>query len=197
MNDLTIQSVFETRTMTSREIANLCKKRHKYVLVDIRALLEVGRDLRPTSGCVFTESTYLDKQNKSQPMFILNFKAACFLSAKYSDAFLMEVIDRWFAAEQKLIALENEKIKALENDLQVCLIQNKQFKPTLDFKMIWAMACEAGLIIHDRIPAFGWRVTDKGKFMFSNTGTGVKRKPPFLAMDSDDLYEYLSNFMSH
>ena len=155
MNDLTIQSVFETMSMTSREIAKLHNKKHKSILRDIREMIIDRHNFVPI------ESTFLDVGGREQPMFILGAREVfAFISQKYpesSDA----IFDRLVANEQKIIASENAKIKALENDLTVCLLQNEtSFEKDLELQELWSFAAEHGLLTKEPVIIKSvWRVT--------------------------------------
>ncbi|WP_083793230.1 Rha family transcriptional regulator [Pseudovibrio sp. JE062] len=53
-------------TMTSKEIADLCGKRHDNVLVDIKKML---KDLN--GGLLKFQETYIDQWNRAQPCYRL------------------------------------------------------------------------------------------------------------------------------
>ena len=128
--------------MSSREIAELCEKRHDHVIRDIRRMLE---DLEQEKGAPkfggtsseapavqgFKESVYLDVQGKERPEILLNFELTMTLISGYNVVLRNRIIKRWQELElqqqQIQLAKQNNKILALENKLQDAQIKARQF----------------------------------------------------------------------
>ena len=85
----------ELRSMTSLEIAELTGKRHDSVLRDIRAMLE-----ELEIGAHKFVGTYLDVQNKPQPMYNLPKRECLTLVSGYSAKLRAAIIDRWLELEE-------------------------------------------------------------------------------------------------
>jgi Rha family phage regulatory protein len=79
-----------TITMTSREIAELTGKEHGHVMRDIRAMFETLEIGQSTFG-----ASYLNSQNKEQPMFRLPYDETICLLTGYDAKARMAVIKRW------------------------------------------------------------------------------------------------------
>jgi Rha family phage regulatory protein len=77
-------------TMTSREIAELTGKEHGHVMRDIRAMFETLEIGQSTFG-----ASYLNSQNKEQPMFRLPYDETICLLTGYDAKARMAVIKRW------------------------------------------------------------------------------------------------------
>lgn len=82
--------------MTSLEISQLAEKRHDHVMRDIRDLIDQGA----IGLSSFGESSYVNQQNKSQPMYSLDFEASMVLVTGYDAKRRSAVIKRWVALER-------------------------------------------------------------------------------------------------
>lgn len=89
-NELAVLSG-KTKRMGTREIAELTGKEHKNVLRDVRNLIEQGAIGRLS----FEPSSYLNEQNKPQPMYELDFDATMTLITGYDAVLRAKVITRW------------------------------------------------------------------------------------------------------
>jgi len=126
--DLTI--IKNELTMSSREIAELCGKEHKNVMADIREISDqIGR-------LIFEQSSYINSQNKTQPMYLLNKKNTLLLVSGYSVILRQKIIDRLEELEnqQSKPTLPQTYVEALTQLLAVAKenealqIENKQVK---------------------------------------------------------------------
>lgn len=70
------------RTMTSLEIADIVNKEHKNVMRDIRD--EISKLGIEKGQLIFEPSSYINSQNKEQPMFLLTLDGVLQLGARYS-----------------------------------------------------------------------------------------------------------------
>ncbi|ENN91941.1 anti-repressor protein [Bartonella bovis 91-4] len=98
MNDL-VKNPQTTLTMSSREIAKLCGKRHDHVMRDIKKMLE---ELYSEGGLPKFGGTYLDKQKKTQNCFNLPKRECLILISGYSTVLRAKIIDRWMELEGQL-----------------------------------------------------------------------------------------------
>lgn len=81
-------------TMSSREIANLCEKRHDHVMRDIRKMLNDLREDAPKFGAVYDGGN-----GESRPCFNLPKDLTLTLVAGYSTVLRKRIIDRWLELE--------------------------------------------------------------------------------------------------
>ncbi|WP_273724321.1 phage regulatory protein/antirepressor Ant [Bartonella sp. AU18XJBT] len=88
------------QTMSSREIAELCSKRHDHVMRDIKRILE---ELYHEGGLPKFGGTYLDKQGKPQNCYNLPKRECLILVSGYSTALRAKIIDRWQELEKQVI----------------------------------------------------------------------------------------------
>ena len=138
---LTDISNFEN-LMSSREIAELCEKRHDHVIRDIRRMLEYLEPKKdePKFGGIsveaptvqgFKESVYLDAYGREKPEYLLNFELTMTLIAGYNVVLRNRIIKRWRELElqQQQIQLtkQSKQLLALENKLQDAQIKACQF----------------------------------------------------------------------
>ena len=138
---LTDISNFEN-LMSSREIAELCEKRHDHVIRDIRRMLEYLEPKKdePKFGGIsveaptvqgFKESVYLDAYGREKPEYLLNFELTMTLIAGYNVVLRNRIIKRWRELElqQQQIQLtkQSKQLLALENKLQDAQIKARQF----------------------------------------------------------------------
>lgn len=120
----------ETHTMSSREIAELCEKRHDHVMRDIRVMLV---ELHGERGLPRFGASYLNAQNKPQPCFNLPKRETLILVSGYNLTMRARIIDRWqeleagapaftlpkdFASALRALADESEKSATLEAKVQ-------------------------------------------------------------------------------
>ncbi len=89
--------------MTSLELAEITGKNHADVLRDIRDEIE---KLGEKGLSIFAESSYINSQNKKQPMFEFSKKGAMQIALRYSAEIRFKVIE-------KLEELENKNSPAL------------------------------------------------------------------------------------
>lgn len=83
-------------TLSSREIAELCGKRHDHVMCDIKKILEElysERDFPKFGG------TYLDRQGKTQNCYNLPKRECLILVSGYSTVLRSKIIDCWIELE--------------------------------------------------------------------------------------------------
>ncbi|ALE03518.1 Anti-repressor protein [Bartonella ancashensis] len=95
----TVNNSATVQTMSSREIAELCGKRHHNVMRDIRQMLE---ELYPEGGLIKFDYTYLNRQGKPQNCYHLPKRECLILVSGYSTALRAKIIDRWQALEAKI-----------------------------------------------------------------------------------------------
>lgn len=95
MNSIVLCS--EVLTMTSREIAELCEKRHDNVMADCRKLADFyAQTYSPEKSGEFVKSTtYTDSTGRSLPCFELNKQACLDLVTGYSLPHRHAVNRRW------------------------------------------------------------------------------------------------------
>ncbi|WP_375618923.1 MULTISPECIES: Rha family transcriptional regulator, partial [unclassified Bartonella] len=88
-------------TMSSREIAELCSKRHDHVMRDIKKMLE---ELNvPKFGVVDFSGYYLDSKGESRPCYNLPKRECLILVSGYSTALRAKIIDRWQELEKQAV----------------------------------------------------------------------------------------------
>ncbi len=89
-----------TQTMSSREIAELCSKRHDHVMRDIKKMLEELN--APKFGVVDFSGYYLDSKGESRPCYNLLKRECLILVSGYSTALRAKIIDRWQELEKQV-----------------------------------------------------------------------------------------------
>lgn len=83
-----------TKTMTSREIAELTNKRHDHVVRDIRNMIE-QIEAAPDLGWLCEQATYTDAQGKERVQYILDYDATMTLVTGYSAELRLRIVKRW------------------------------------------------------------------------------------------------------
>lgn len=112
-------------SMTSLEIATVTGKQHKNVLRDIDNLLE---DLGSELSRGFKSSTYLDSNNTSRRLFVLDRDSTYCLMAGYDGKARMKIIKRWQELETRALASPS----AEEMEARILARVMEQVKPLLD-----------------------------------------------------------------
>lgn len=88
-------------TMSSREIAGLCEKRHDHVMADIRNMLNELKIQSPEFS-----GDYIDSKGRTYPCFYLPKDLTLTLIAGYNVILRKRIIDRW----QELEAKQTERL---------------------------------------------------------------------------------------
>ncbi|WP_254475288.1 phage regulatory protein/antirepressor Ant [Bartonella sp. B1098] len=88
------------QTMSSREIAELCDKRHDHVMRDIKKMLEELN--APKFGVVDFSDYYLDSKGETRPCYNLPKRECLILVSGYSTALRAKIIDRWQELEKQV-----------------------------------------------------------------------------------------------
>lgn len=89
MNIQTLQTN-NNQTMSSREIADLCNKRHDHVKRDIEVMLnQIELDI-PKFGCI-----YFDSMNRQQTEYMLDKDLTITLVAGYNAQLRYRIVKRW------------------------------------------------------------------------------------------------------
>lgn len=90
-------------TMSSREVAELCEKRHDNVMVDVEKLLNYYKELYTPekAGVLISLSDYVASNGKSNKQYLLSKDAVLDLITGYSLPHRHAVNQRWQELEQK------------------------------------------------------------------------------------------------
>ena len=100
---MSLHSLPLTLTLSSREIATLCEKRHDHVLRDIDAILTSSENngLEPPSlGAHYTSTTYSSVQGKELREYLCTKKGTLLLVTGYSVEHRLRLINRWEQLEE-------------------------------------------------------------------------------------------------
>ena len=114
---MNLTSLQNTPTMSSREIATLCDKRHDNVMADIRKMLnELGLYAPDFSG------TYTTEQGNQYECFNLPKRECLILVSGYNLKLRTKIIDRWQELEQattpRLPQTYLEALRALADEVE-------------------------------------------------------------------------------
>lgn len=94
----------EQKTLTSMEVAEMVGKDHKNILRDIRGYNEELCQLKIEPSDFFTESTYQNSQNKTQPCYLVTKKGCEFIAHKLTGIkgteFTAKYINRFHEMEE-------------------------------------------------------------------------------------------------
>ena len=117
MDELTNITQHSQPTMSSREIATLCDKRHDNVMADIRKMLnELGLYAPDFSG------TYTTEQGNQYECFNLPKRECLILVSGYNLKLRTKIIDRWQELEQattpRLPQTYLEALRALADEVE-------------------------------------------------------------------------------
>lgn len=96
MNELS--NLHNSKTMSSREIAELTGKLHFNIMRDIKTLIGQGA----FNGFKFEAAKYIDAQGKPRPEYFLDFDATMTLVTGYNAVLRAKVIKRWRELEESV-----------------------------------------------------------------------------------------------
>ncbi|UNE54415.1 Rha family transcriptional regulator [Bartonella machadoae] len=88
-----------TQTMSSHEIAELCGKKHKNVMRDIKQIFNELK-FEPVDFI----GTYVDAKGENRPCYHLPKRECLILVSGYSTALRAKIIDRWQALEAQAVS---------------------------------------------------------------------------------------------
>lgn len=125
MAELTIR---QDEVMTSREIADLYGKPHNDTLKKIRKLEKAYVQVFGGEG-KFSQSSYLNAQNKEQPEILLNKSQALFVASRFDAVLHAKVQKRWeeLESQNSTPALPSNYKEALEH-LLIQVDKNEQLE---------------------------------------------------------------------
>ena len=124
MNEL--MNVESRNTLTSLEVAEITGKRHDNVLSDIRD--EISKLGEERGRLIFQPTTYIDNFNRSQPMFLLNYKGVLQLGARYNAETRFKLIEKIEQLQkpmtiEDMIILQANEMKSVKHRIDI--VENK------------------------------------------------------------------------
>lgn len=122
MNDMTVGGFGrkdQTQTMSSREIAELCDKRHDNVTADIRKMLV---ELHGESDLLKFQGIEKDARNRDQTVFLLPKRETLILVSGYNLTMRAKIIDRW--QELEAVVLDPQRALSDPASLRHLLLEN-------------------------------------------------------------------------
>lgn len=103
---MTMTTINTTISMTSREIAEVTGKQHRNVMADIRKMVnDLTKEGIEIGVLSFQQSSYINSQNKQQPMLVIDKDLTMNLILSYSAPLRFKVIKRVgeLEAENKML----------------------------------------------------------------------------------------------
>jgi len=124
MNEL--MNVESRNTLTSLEVAQIVGKEHKNILADIRD--EISKLGEERGRLIFQPTTYIDNFNRSQPMFLLNYKGVLQLGARYNAETRFKLIEKIEQLQkpmtiEDMIILQANEMKSVKHRIDI--VENK------------------------------------------------------------------------
>ena len=143
MNEIVYRGESNQPLTNSKLVAEVFEKEHKNVMQSIRKLME-GTAQNSAVRQMFSESTYLNEQNKEQPMFIMNQDGFTLLAMGFNGKKAMEFKLKYIEAfnamkrqiEQSKPSVPQNYLEALkslvksEEEKQQLALENKQQQAT-------------------------------------------------------------------
>lgn len=144
MNEIVYRGKSNQPLTNSKLVAEVFEKEHKNVMQSIRKLME-GTAQNSAVRQMFSESTYLNEQNKEQPMFIMNQDGFTLLAMGFNGKKAMEFKLKYIEAfnamkkqiEQSKPSVPQNYLEALkslvksEEEKQQLALENKQQQATI------------------------------------------------------------------
>ena len=130
------------QTIDSREVAEMVGKEHNKLLRDIRVYVEQLGQTKIGQSDFFTESTYLNSQNKEQPCYLVTRKGCEFIANKLTGVkgteFTAKYINRFHDMEQGILNGISPELKAIiVHDMKIQDVEKRVInvdKDLQDFK---------------------------------------------------------------
>lgn len=144
MNEIVYRGESNQPLTNSKLVAEVFEKEHKNVMQSIRKLMD-GTAQNSAVRQMFSESTYLNEQNKEQPMFIMNQDGFTLLAMGFNGKKAMEFKLKYIEAfnamkrqiEQNKPSVPQTYLEALkslvkaEEEKQQLALENKQQQATI------------------------------------------------------------------
>lgn len=144
MNEIVYRGKSNQPLTNNKLVAEVFEKEHKNVMQSIRKLME-GTAQNSAVRQMFSESTYLNEQNKEQPMFIMNQDGFTLLAMGFNGKKAMEFKLKYIEAfnamkrqiEQTKPSVPQNYLEALkslvksEEEKQQLALENKQQQATI------------------------------------------------------------------
>ena len=144
MNEIVYRGESNQPLTNSKLVAEVFEKEHKNVMQSIRKLMD-GTAQNSAVRQMFSESTYLNEQNKEQPMFIMNQDGFTLLAMGFNGKKAMEFKLKYIEAfnamkrqiEQNKPSVPQNYLEALkslvksEEEKQQLALENKQQQETI------------------------------------------------------------------
>lgn len=120
-------------SMSSREIAQLAKRRHSDVIRTIRNISKNLNNAKMRWGC--KSISYIDSNGQERIEYLLDQKAVLNIASKYDDATRTKIIDRWYELEThkslpqtfaQALRLAAEQQEQIEKQNKIIEIQKEQ-----------------------------------------------------------------------
>ena len=124
MNEL--MNIENRNTLTSLDIAEITGKEHKNILADIRD--EISKLGEERGRLIFQPTAYTDNFNRSQPMFLLNYKGVLQLGARYNAETRFRLIEKIEQLKkpmtvEDMIILQANEMKSVKHRIDI--VENK------------------------------------------------------------------------
>lgn len=132
MNEIVYRGESNQPITNSKLVAEVFEKEHKHVREAIKKLLTTAEN--STVHQMFSESTYLNKQNKEQPMFIMNQDGFTLLAMGFNGKKAMEFKLKYIEAFNKMKKeIESSKPSLPQNYLEALksLVRSEEEKQQL------------------------------------------------------------------
>lgn len=114
------------QTITSLEVADMVGKSHDKLLRDIRNYIHQLGQAKIGESVFFTESTYQNSQNKTQPCYNITKKGCEFIAHKLTGVkgteFTAKYINRFHDMEEQI----NNPLAGISQELQAVIVVDKR-----------------------------------------------------------------------
>ncbi|MDH5216840.1 MAG: phage regulatory protein/antirepressor Ant [Gammaproteobacteria bacterium] len=126
-----MNSLINSKTMSSVEIAALTGKRHDHVIRDVENTMKLLPEDSPDLGSGFKSSTYVAGNGKNEKCYELSRDATVLIMTGYSVNMRARLVKRWSELEeeaQKPLSLEEMTVQVIQAQQDKIREQQKQIK---------------------------------------------------------------------
>jgi Rha family phage regulatory protein len=119
----------QQKTITSLEVAEMVDKPHNELLKDIRRYTEQLGEGKIAQSDFFTESTYINSQNKEQPCYLVTKKGCEFIGNKLTGTkgavFTAKYIEKFHDMEE---TIQSGILEGLSDEMKALLMHDKKIQ---------------------------------------------------------------------